>query len=197
MTEKQLPVLFQKIFNFVKYFRDIYLQFFWLINGILILIYLLLFWHKMYLYIWNYKKEYFPIFIFCGLQVSFMAVLNSRFNFIKFLFFYLVKVSSFVFIFSVILIYLVFNRCVGSFMQFLIAKVPVDLFLSCLTSKFIAILLLFYSIWMIFFLFFPKKFYANSEKRTVLNSWILPISFYLILFYPAFHYYVTGSKFFL
>lgn len=183
--------------NFIKYIKTIYFDSifeFWVLFYVMFILITWFLLSHTYSIIWENKTIYFSLFLFNGIQVFFMVMLNVYEVFKKFLFSFIIKtifLSIFAFFIVINLAYGGLNKL--SLFEFL-DKISLNLFLASLSTKFVSIAILFYSFWMCFFLFIPKRFYANSQKTTLFNKWILPVSFYAVLFYPVFHYYVFDSK---
>lgn len=183
--------------NLKKYIKAIYSDNIFEFWVLLYVMFMLVTWFLLsntYSMIWENRTTYFPLFLFNGIQVFLMAILNVFEVFKKFLFYFIIK-TIFLYIFAFLI---VINLAYGGLSKLilfeLLDKTFLIFLLASLSTKFVSIAILFYSIWMCFFLFIPKHFYANSQKKTVLNKWILPVSFYVVLFYPAIYYYVFGSK---
>ena len=183
--------------DFIKYMKAIYSDNIFEFLVLFYIMFILITWFLLthtYSIIWENKTIYFSLFLFNGIQVFFVVILNVYDVFKKFLFSFIIKtilLSIFAFLIFVNIAYGGLNKL--SLFEFL-DKTSLNLLLASLSTKFVSIAILFYSIWMCFFLFLPKYFYANSQKTTILNKWILPASFYAVLFYPAFYYYVFDSK---
>lgn len=183
--------------NFIKYIKIRYFENFfefWVLFFVIFILFVLFLLTKSDEVIFENKAIYFSLFLFCGVQIFLMAILNNFDVFKKFLFSFIMRTIFLNIIALFAIVYLAFGGLSWLHLLEFLDRTSLIFLLISLSSKFVAFVVFFYSLWMIFFLFIPKRLYAISEKMFVLNKWILPVSFYAVLFYPAFYYYIFGSK---
>lgn len=183
--------------NFIKYIKIRYsenLFEFWVLFFVIFILLVLFLLTNSVEVIFENKAIYFSLFLFCGVQIFLMAILNNFDVFKKFLFSFIMR-TIFLNIFALLaIVYLAFGGLSWLHLLEFLDRTSLIFLLISLSSKFVAFAVFFYSLWMIFFLFIPKKLYPISEKTSVLNKWVLPVSFYAVLFYPAFYYYIFSLK---
>lgn len=183
--------------DFVKYMKARYSEIlfeFWVLFFVIFILLVLFLLTDSEEVLFENKATYFFLFLFCGVQIFLMAILNIFDVFKKFLFSFIMR-TIFLNLFALFaIVYLAFGGLSTLHLLEFLEKTSLIFLLVSLSSKFVAFAVFFYSVWMFFFLLMPKRFYAISEKMAVLNKRVLPVSFYAVLFYPAFYYYVFSSK---
>ena len=165
------------------------------VNILFLMIFLFPFFANLYLYFLKDKIIYFVVFIFSGTLLGFTAQLYSKEIFIKKVITYILLFFYLDFFITFWLLVLAFGGEQGRFFLNLLETFPGKYLFFSISTKFTAISLIIYSIWLlIYIIFFPKNFFGKKVEKLMKYKKILWVGYLLILFYPAIHYFIFNSK---
>lgn len=129
MTEKRLPVLFQKVLNLAKYFRDVYVQNSFELKFLFLISFVLFFISRCHFAFLQNQAIYIALFVFCGVQVFLLSILDEYFTFREFLFYFIIKATFIDLSVFVMIIFLAYGGIQGHQILQLIDNIPLHFFI--------------------------------------------------------------------
>lgn len=149
------------------------------------------------LHILKNKLSYLLLFLICGFLIRLTANLYKKEDFIKNIRNYIFIILTLDIVLTFIFIILALGGKQGTYYLNLLSLMPGEHFLYSISSKFTAVSAVFYSFWLLIYMFLSEDFFRKKQiikNKIVMYKRLIYTGYLLVLFYPALHYYFFNSK---
>ena len=149
------------------------------------------------LHILKNKLSYLLLFLICGFLIMLTANLYQKEDFIKNIRNYIFIILTLDIVLTFIFIILAFGGKQGADYLNLLSLIPGEYFVYSISSKFTAVSAVFYSFWLLIYMFLSEKFFRKDQiikNKIIMYKILIYTGYLLVLFYPALHYYFFNSN---